>query len=451
MRINNIEYTNWNDAYRIVKVSGENKFEISISMPRESGKDSVNMLDLCYVFPLADYILGNGKSLEVKLNTASTSDEEKWRAKRRIDALLRAETCRFQHNGNIRFLIDGYPYNSWDDLIRGDPIETNNLYLEASDNTRKLLRGALLIQQKNENGVEKIKILPSRKIEKKADIEIELKALTEKSFKRSKANYKVEIVEREEPSRIAPIISVSMEHEDSSVRLEDLLGNGNKRESSDPLQLKYLQNVCYRLRSYLEDEENYSGSDDIKIKREQKTQLAGQMGSILGKKLPYMTLLSQCIWLYILRDLLESKELFGLVVDADGIEKRCLDIELLEKSHLNAVSYAEGLYQIIENACLYSNGKRAYWGMRIYRSSLNGGIEEEMKRAASNHALFEKYKRCTYSTGLDKDGRPIMIEWNRCPDLSQTAHGPAFGDLTEEIVRFAMQQPDTFDSRMWNG
>ena len=53
--------------------------------------------------------------------------------------------------------------------------------------------------------------------------------------------------------------------------------------------------------------------------------------------------------------------------------------------------------------------------------------------------------------GIDQDGRPVMIEWNRCPDLSQTAHGPAFGEFTEEIVRFAMQQPDTFDSRLWNG
>ena len=69
----------------------------------------------------------------------------------------------------------------------------------------------------------------------------------------------------------------------------------------------------------------------------------------------------------------------------------------------------------------------------------------------------ELHKRLPYfhlvgwDFGVDKDGRPVMIEWNRCPDLSQTAHGPAFGDKTEEIVKFAMSLPDTFDSRMWNG
>ena len=67
------------------------------------------------------------------------------------------------------------------------------------------------------------------------------------------------------------------------------------------------------------------------------------------------------------------------------------------------------------------------------------------------HLRLPYFHLVGWDFGIDKAGRPVMIEWNRCPDLSQTAHGPAFGDLTEEIVRFAMQQPDTFDSRLWNG
>ena len=67
------------------------------------------------------------------------------------------------------------------------------------------------------------------------------------------------------------------------------------------------------------------------------------------------------------------------------------------------------------------------------------------------HLRLPYFHLVGWDFGIDKEGKPIMIEWNRCPDLSQTAHGPAFGDLTEEIVRFAMQQPDTFDSRLWNG
>ena len=48
---------------------------------------------------------------------------------------------------------------------------------------------------------------------------------------------------------------------------------------------------------------------------------------------------------------------------------------------------------------------------------------------------------------VDFNGNPMMIEWNKAPDLSQTAHGPAFGDMTEDIVKFAMKQNDTFGIR----
>ncbi len=48
---------------------------------------------------------------------------------------------------------------------------------------------------------------------------------------------------------------------------------------------------------------------------------------------------------------------------------------------------------------------------------------------------------------IDSFGNPMMIEWNKAPDLSQTAHGPAFGDMTEDIVKFAMKQNDTFGIR----
>lgn len=67
------------------------------------------------------------------------------------------------------------------------------------------------------------------------------------------------------------------------------------------------------------------------------------------------------------------------------------------------------------------------------------------------HKRLPYFHLVGWDFGIDQDGRPVMIEWNRCPDLSQTAHGPAFGELTEEIVRFAKQQPDSFDSRLWNG
>lgn len=67
------------------------------------------------------------------------------------------------------------------------------------------------------------------------------------------------------------------------------------------------------------------------------------------------------------------------------------------------------------------------------------------------HLRLPYFHLVGWDFGIDSEGRPVMIEWNRCPDLSQTAHGPAFGDMTEEIVRFALKQPDSFDARLWKG
>lgn len=60
------------------------------------------------------------------------------------------------------------------------------------------------------------------------------------------------------------------------------------------------------------------------------------------------------------------------------------------------------------------------------------------------HLRLPYFKLVGWDIGIDVAGRPIMIEWNRAPDLSQTAHGPAFGDMTEEIVREALKYPDSF-------
>ena len=42
---------------------------------------------------------------------------------------------------------------------------------------------------------------------------------------------------------------------------------------------------------------------------------------------------------------------------------------------------------------------------------------------------------------IDEEGSPLLLEWNTSPELSQSAVGPAFGDLTEQIVKDAMSRP----------
>ena len=83
---------------------------------------------------------------------------------------------------------------------------------------------------------------------------------------------------------------------------------------------------------------------------------------------------------------------------------------------------------------------------------LNGfqlpSIPEVLSTVKELHKRLPYFNLVGWDFGIDKEGRPVMIEWNRAPDLSQTAHGPAFGEMTEEIVRYAQTLPDTFEMKI---
>lgn len=59
------------------------------------------------------------------------------------------------------------------------------------------------------------------------------------------------------------------------------------------------------------------------------------------------------------------------------------------------------------------------------------------------HFRLPYFNLVGWDFGIDAGGKPILIEWNRCPDLSQTAHGPAFGEMTEMIIKDTMKRKDT--------
>ena len=68
---------------------------------------------------------------------------------------------------------------------------------------------------------------------------------------------------------------------------------------------------------------------------------------------------------------------------------------------------------------------------------------EVVELAKELHTRLPYFNLIGWDFGIDKTGHPILIEWNRCPDLSQTAHGPAFGDMTEEIIKYSLKQKDS--------
>ena len=60
------------------------------------------------------------------------------------------------------------------------------------------------------------------------------------------------------------------------------------------------------------------------------------------------------------------------------------------------------------------------------------------------HLQLPFFSLVGWDIAIDKEGKPIMIEFNVNPDLSQSANGPAFGEHTEMIVKEAMKKSNTW-------
>lgn len=61
----------------------------------------------------------------------------------------------------------------------------------------------------------------------------------------------------------------------------------------------------------------------------------------------------------------------------------------------------------------------------------------------SLHERLPYFNLIGWDISVDKAGNPAMIEWNRAAELSQVAHGPAFGDYTEEILSVVKREKNT--------
>ena len=61
----------------------------------------------------------------------------------------------------------------------------------------------------------------------------------------------------------------------------------------------------------------------------------------------------------------------------------------------------------------------------------------------SNYKKYEDNFIDNFDIAIDKESKPVLIEWNRAAELSQVAHGPAFGDYTEEILSVVKREKNT--------
>lgn len=78
-------------------------------------------------------------------------------------------------------------------------------------------------------------------------------------------------------------------------------------------------------------------------------------------------------------------------------------------------------------------------------------LDKVLEVVKEMHHRLPYFNLIGWDMSVDKNGNPAMIEWNSSPQLSQVGHGPAFGDLTEEILDVAMSRENTrFNGILWN-
>ena len=70
-------------------------------------------------------------------------------------------------------------------------------------------------------------------------------------------------------------------------------------------------------------------------------------------------------------------------------------------------------------------------------------FQEVMEFVKDLHMRLPYFRLVGWDITVNAQGKPTLIEWNKSAELSQVAHGPGFGDYTEEILAEALKHPNT--------
>lgn len=136
------------------------------------------------------------------------------------------------------------------------------------------------------------------------------------------------------------------------------------QEYSESSRFPFLK-IVQAMYRFIEDASGYKGTKKYPVTAENKEKLHKRLTSEVEVWSKEISILALAIWLMLLRDLVETKQLFMLHEKA----KTTINENVLTKSRMDAITYGEAMYQLIENACLHSDGKRAWFGFRMHRFS----------------------------------------------------------------------------------
>ena len=222
-------------------------------------------------------------------------------------------------------------------------------------------------------------------------------------FNGKSADWFFDIPDTRVASRIFPLIQVGNRDQLSDSLFRSVLEyrslNSVMYSSAEEWNSSKLNNSLIEMAkaslAFICDEENYVGYNDSKrsISAANKAELRDQMQDLLRGYLVEMPILAQAIWLFLVIEMVNNKQIY----DFDTGESVSLRYDLLEKCRMDSIAYADGLYQLIENACLHSTSHLAWFGMRLFPADRDASMSSFSKEAGYRQFLYGKYDKCFLS------------------------------------------------------
>lgn len=208
--------------------------------------------------------------------------------------------------------------------------------------------------------------------------------------------------------RIVPLFCVGAEENKWTVRYLTMAEPGDENEVKRQVELSFGGKSPAQERTSLKDlldgiymgvlwnlQREIAGTDEASMKDEEKKSLRKELREVLTKEMPRLGRLGRLLWAMFLRSLSDSGSLFYR--DRGGGWH--MDRETLRCTRLDAASYAEGFLQLMENACIHSEMRRAYISFRLSDIDITGsGVLRVASAAQTRAALSKRCRRlCTKS------------------------------------------------------
>lgn len=148
----------------------------------------------------------------------------------------------------------------------------------------------------------------------------------------------------------------------------------------------------YYMRRLISAFQEMSGTTVANLSPERKGAIQGQLKEIIFAQMPGLTLLARVLWSLSLWAMTESKDILLL---RSGKEWE-LNEEAVQCSRMDAIAYAEGLQQLIENAYIHSEMQRSYLSIRTHRIGLSGGLQDIGDAVQSRIGLQRRIERLVH-------------------------------------------------------